>query len=123
MRHAGRTDANQTEIVEILRTAGASVAITSGAGGGLPDLLVGWKGETFLLEVKDGAKKPSARRLTKDEQWFVDHWTGRPVAVVHSEIEALQAIGFGEYAARQVFIESQRPKKKVAKGECDGEAS
>jgi hypothetical protein len=93
LRRAGRTDANQTRIVNALRDVGASVAITSGAGDGLPDLLVGFRGDTFLLEIKDGDKPPSKRKLTRDEQWFVDHWTGRPVVIVTDEAEALRALG------------------------------
>ena len=93
MRRAGRTDANQAAIVDALRKVGATVAITSGAGNGLPDLLVGWRGETHLLEVKDGDKPPSAKRLTAAEKFFVDNWRGRPVAIVESPEDALRAIG------------------------------
>lgn len=93
MRRAGRIDANQGLIVAALRKVGASVAITSGAGNGLPDLLVGFRGETYLLEVKDGTKAPSAKRLTPDEAYFVAHWTGRPVVIVETPEDALRAIG------------------------------
>ena len=96
MRRAGRTDANQTAIVTALRGVGASVAITSGAGNGLPDLLVGFRGETYLLEIKDGAKPASARKLTLAEAWFVEHWTGRPVVIVESPEDALRALGVGQ---------------------------
>jgi len=93
MRRAGRTDANQSVIVAALRAAGASVAITSGAGNGLPDLLVGWRGETILMELKDGDKPPSAKQLTPAESYFVEHWRGRPVVVVESVEDALRALG------------------------------
>ena len=96
MRRAGRTDANQGVIVAALRGVGASVAITSGAGDGLPDLLVGFRGETFMLEVKDGAKIPSKKRLTVLERYFVDNWKGRPVVVVETVVDALRAIGLRE---------------------------
>jgi hypothetical protein len=43
-------DSNEKEIIEALKRAGASV--TSLNGTGVPDLLVGYKGATFLLEVK-----------------------------------------------------------------------
>lgn len=92
-RRAGRTDANQTAIVDALRKVGASVAITSGVGQGLPDLIVGWRGKNLLMELKDGDKPPSARKLTDAEQYFVDHWTGRPVVIVESVEDALRAIG------------------------------
>ncbi len=112
MRRAGRIDANQTRLVDVLRFVGASVAITSGAGGGLPDLIVGINGETYLLEIKDGRKKPSARKLTPDEQWFIDHWQGRPVAIVESETEALVAVGYHPENAKLVFAEFLRPKRR-----------
>jgi hypothetical protein len=55
MRYAARVDKNQAEIVKALRDAGAYVWII-----GLPvDLLVGYKGHSFLVEVKDGSKKRS----------------------------------------------------------------
>lgn len=64
MRRAPRTDANQAAIVAELRRRGAFVASLAGAAGGIPDLLVAHRGRWLLIEVKDGAKKPSARRLT-----------------------------------------------------------
>jgi hypothetical protein len=52
MRFAARVDKNQSEIVSALRAAGAFVWII-----GLPvDLLVGFDGQTYLVEVKDGSK-------------------------------------------------------------------
>ena len=56
-------DDNQNDIVTALRKAGATVRIIS-QGEGIPDLLVGFRGETMLMEVKDGGKPPSARTLT-----------------------------------------------------------
>ena len=54
MRHAKRVDANQDAIVATLRAAGAYVWII-----GLPvDLLVGYNGHSFLVEVKTTSKKP-----------------------------------------------------------------
>ena len=94
MRRLGRTghkDSNQDAIVAALRALGASVAITSGHGYGLPDLIVGWRRETFLLEVKN--REGRGVKLSPNEQFFVDNWKGRPVAVVSSVEEALDAIG------------------------------
>lgn len=92
MRRAARTDDNQNEIVEDLRRVGASVAITSVIGAGFPDIVVGYRGNNYLIEIKDGSKPPSRRRLTPDEQEFHDLWRGT-VAVVNSSDEALKIIG------------------------------
>lgn len=91
MRRAARTDANQTQIVEALRVIGATVRVIS-QGDGIPDLLVGFRGKTALLEVKDGRKPPSARKLTEAEQRFFDEWRGGTLAIVNSVDEAIAAV-------------------------------
>jgi hypothetical protein len=85
MRYAARVDANQQEIVKALRDAGAFVWII-----GLPvDLLVGFGGQTFLVEVKDGSKK----RLTKLQEDFFASWCGGGLHRIESPVDALRMIG------------------------------
>ena len=85
MRHAKRVDANQDAIVATLRAAGANVWIIS-----LPvDLLVGYKGHTFLVEIKTNAKK----RLTALQQDFFESWSGGTLARIDSPDAALRMIG------------------------------
>lgn len=76
-RRAARIDANQNEIVTMLRKMGYSVAITSDCGKGFPDIVVGRSGINFLFEIKDGNKVPSAQKLTPAEQQFADRWKGQ----------------------------------------------
>ena len=92
MRRAARADDNQPAIVEALRQCGATVAITSKLGGGYPDLTVGYRGVTFMMELKDGDKSPSERKLTPAEEKFHREWRGGPLHVVNSVREALQVI-------------------------------
>jgi len=92
MRARGRTDANQARIVEALRRLGASVSVTSGVGSGFPDLLVGYMGRTTMLEIKDGGKPPSKRKLTEAEAYFLANWRGGPAVVVKDEHEAIAAV-------------------------------
>ncbi len=91
MRRANRVDANQEQIVSALRACGATVRVVT-MGDGVPDLLVGYRGYTLLLEVKDGNKSPSARALTQAEQKFFDEWTGGLVAIVNNVDEALDIL-------------------------------
>ncbi len=91
-RRAARTDANQTEIVQMLRKIGASVQSLAMVGQGVPDLLVGFRGENFLFEIKDGDKPPSKRNLTSDEETWHMRWQGQ-VQTVNSIDEALQYLG------------------------------
>lgn len=88
---AARVDANHADVVAALRAVGASVQSLAVCGGGVPDLLVGLRGRTYLIEVKDGSKPPSARRLTPDEEAWHREWRGAPVAVVKNVDEALAA--------------------------------
>ena len=91
MRNA-KVDANHQEIVETLRALGASVQSLATVGDGCPDLVVGWRGRNVLLEVKDGAKAPSRRRLTADERRWHASWCGEVVTV--STVEQATAAVF-----------------------------
>ena len=85
MRYAARVDANQEQIVSALRAAGAYVWII-----GLPvDLLVGYRGHTFLVEVKSTAKK----RLTGLQADFFNNWVGSTLCRVDNAEAALRMIG------------------------------
>lgn len=99
MRRAANIDSNQPAIVAALRAVGASVEPIHMLGRGVPDLLVGFRSATFLLELKDGSKPPSKRKLTPDEQAWHDAWRGH-VAVVESVDQALAAIGALESEAQ-----------------------
>lgn len=72
---AAKIDANQVEIVKALRKIGCSVQSLASVGKGVPDLLVSnHKGDLFLMEIKDGNKPPSARKLTPDQIEWHEKW-------------------------------------------------
>lgn len=89
---AARVDANQQEIVDALRAIGCKVYVSSSFGQGFPDLIVGHRGRLMLLEVKDGDKPPSARKLTPDQVKFHAEWTGLPLYVVDSVEAAIKTV-------------------------------
>ena len=85
MRYAARVDANQEQIVSALRAAGAYVWII-----GIPvDLLVGYRGHTFLVEIKSTTKG----RLTPLQRDFFENWGGSTLSRVDSPEAALRMIG------------------------------
>ena len=90
---AARIDANHEQIVSALRSAGASVQSLASVGKGVPDLLVGFQGKTLLMEVKDGRKTPSERRLTEDQVRWHGAWNGGPLAIVDGVDAALRMLG------------------------------
>lgn len=92
MRRRAKVDANHSEIVAALRSAGATVQSLAEIGDGCPDLLVGRAGKTLLIEVKDSAQPPSKRQLTDDQLRWHGAWTGGTLAVVCDVESALRAL-------------------------------
>jgi len=86
MRRDARTDKNQSEIVRGLKEACRSVVLLHRVGGGVPDLLVGFKGKMWLLEVK--IEKGKLNDLQQD---FFDTWRGPRPVVVRNLDDALEA--------------------------------
>jgi hypothetical protein len=85
MRYAARVDANQKQIISALEAAGAYVWVI-----GLPvDLLCGFRGHTWLIEIK----RDSKARLTPLQRDFFENWSGSTLARVDSPEAALRMIG------------------------------
>lgn len=74
MRTRARKDTNQEAIVKALREVGASVFVTNNKS--LPDLVVGFRGVNYLMEVKNEKGK-----LTPDQIDFFHTWEGQVVTV------------------------------------------
>lgn len=92
-----KPDGNQAAIVAALRAVGASVELITSASrrAGIPDLLVGFRGRNYLLEVKrpgSGPRGGGAGVLSDDQRSWIASWRGS-VAVVTSVGESLTAIG------------------------------
>lgn len=99
MKH-GRRDSIHTACKRALERAGRHVFDLADAGGGLPDLIVSWGGEStapgvrypginLLLEIKTGDAP-----ITPAQREFFQTWPG-PKAVARSVEEALRATGIG----------------------------
>ena len=86
MRRAGRVDLTQSDAVKRLRQIGASVAVTSQLGGGFPDLVVGFRGRTLLVEMKTGNEP-----LTQAEKDWHAKWSGH-VVIARTAEEAQVAV-------------------------------
>jgi hypothetical protein len=83
-----RVDTNHKEIVKALRDAGATVVSLAAMKHGCPDLLVGFEGETLLMEVK----MPKGK-FTPDQLDFIGKWKGGAVSRVDSVDAAIRALG------------------------------
>jgi Holliday junction resolvase len=83
-----RVDSNHKEIVAELRKAGATVVSLAAMKHGCPDLLVGYAGETILMEVK----MPKGK-FTPDQLDFLSKWKGGAISRVDSVDAAIRALG------------------------------
>ncbi len=84
-----RTDKNQAEIVQALRAAGCTVTSLHEVGRGCPDIVVGYEGVNFLLEIKN---PKTYGKLNETQVKWHGKWRGQ-VAVVKSPGEALRVVG------------------------------
>lgn len=90
--HAGRVDANHVAITEALNRAGATVQSLGIVGCGCPDLLVGIRGQTYLIEVKNPAAPKAHRDLTDAQKKWHVWWRGAKVHTVETAEQALALI-------------------------------
>jgi hypothetical protein len=91
MRRAAKVDRNQAEIVAALRAVGATVQPLHAVGAGCPDLLVGFRGVNYLMEVKDWQAPASDRQLNARQVEWHGGWKGS-VAKVETVGAALAVI-------------------------------
>ena len=86
MRRKARVDTNQREIVNFAKKHGATVAHLHTLGRGIPDLLIGYRGRNYLVEIKT-----ENGNLTSDEKKFFDNWRGS-AAVVASKTDLIRLL-------------------------------
>lgn len=91
-RYAKKRDASEPEIVSALLQCGFSVERLDRP----VDLLVGFRGRTFVVECKVDGKK-----LNKNQSDFVAGWRGSEVVILRSAQEAIDW-------ACQVAVETER---------------
>lgn len=93
MIRKAKVDSNQKEIVEALRKVGAEVFHVHMVKN-LFDILVAYNGTLYAMEIKDGNKPPSQRKLTEGEERCRVKLEGVnvPYNVVTSVEEALEVI-------------------------------
>jgi len=88
-----RVDANQREIIRAAEKMGASVIDLSQVGGGIPDILIGYRGKNYLIEIKN----PETGGCLSDKQSsFVDNFRG-DVRVIY-DVQQLFFVLMGKIA-------------------------
>jgi len=83
MRRASRVDTNQQSVILEAKKLGATVQPLHMVGQGCPDLIIGFRGHNLLVEIKDGTKPPSARKLTPQQKDWHQNWRGNVYVITH----------------------------------------
>ncbi len=91
VRQRAKRDANHNEIVDTFLGLGGTWQELTGIGGAL-DGLLGVAGIDQRVEIKDGDKVASKRRLTEDEERVFQEWRGRPPVVVETIEQAIDLV-------------------------------
>lgn len=95
MKFKAKVDANQPLIVAAFRRMGCSVAHIHTVGKGVPDIIIAMKCKTGtvckLVEIKDGDKVKSARKLTYHEQVFHEYWQD-DIPIIKSVDDAINLV-------------------------------
>ena len=88
---AKRRDANHRSVADGIRAAGWCFLDLADHGDGVPDGIASRANDnrpgytTALIEIKDGSKPPSARKLTPKEQAVRDAWQGHYIVATSIE--------------------------------------
>lgn len=77
-----RVDSNQVEIVRALVSMQCTVVHLHTLGKGVPDILVGCRGINVLVEIKDGRKALSKRKLNAMQIEWHANWQGQAPVVI-----------------------------------------
>lgn len=102
-RQAARIDDNQPEIVKALRKlVGVSVELDK------DDLLVGYKGATYWIEVKTGPKA----KIKDSQKKLLEEWQGH-YCICWTAEQVMYEIGYLKYECKTCWDKSKTP-------ECDG---
>ena len=81
MRRKARVDNNQKELVNFAKQHGCTIAHLHTLGRGIPDLLIGYQGRNYLVEIKSSENGT----LTNDEKTFFDSWRGDAAVITNKK--------------------------------------
>lgn len=96
-KYAKKVDKNQSEIINAFKQLGASVLDCSHVGGGMPDILIGYRGHTVLVEIKSSVKA----HFTEPQLKFMENWKGSAVCRINDIQGAITLVKFLQTQSRQ----------------------
>jgi hypothetical protein len=89
----GRKDHNHSAITAaFLSIPGVSIFDLSDIGRGVPDLIVGVRGESLLVEIKNPATHYGRKGLNRRQLAFQADWKGGPIHVVRTIDDVIELV-------------------------------
>ena len=87
------TDQNHSALLKQIRMIpNISICDLSGAGGGVPDIMLGYQGRNVLIEIKRPDCAPSASKLNDKQVDWHSEWKGQ-CCVVRTLDHVLEVLG------------------------------
>ena len=87
-KYATKRDTVENEIFDALRQCGVDIYPTDKPF----DAIAGFRGLSYLVEIKDPKKKGWKNEFTQDQLDFMSSWRGSPVVVLRSVEDAIKWI-------------------------------
>jgi hypothetical protein len=87
----------KAQIIAEFLNVGATVIDMGYVGGTTPWLLVGWKGENFVVSVEE-----SGHRYTQEERQYMEDWKGGEVYVVREFIDVRYTVNSWDEDEREL---------------------
>jgi len=88
MRYSAKRDDNEQDIVDALEACGATVQRLDAKG--VPDLLVGYRNQNLLMEVKINGLRKEAMLTHRQKEWL-SKWNGQ-WTIVSTPNEAMKVL-------------------------------
>ena len=88
MRYSAKRDDNEAQIVDALEACGATVQRLDAKG--VPDLLVGYRNQNLLMEVKINGLRKEAMLTVRQKEWL-SKWNGQ-WTIVSTPNEAMKVL-------------------------------
>ena len=111
-----KIDSNHTEIVDQLFLCGCSVQSMATIGNGCPDILVGYKGNNYVFEIKTAKGRLNKRQ----ERWF-NQWIGQK-DIIRNIYEAINIIGVDSDYGKSLIKEKEEKERNQVKKEKEESA-
>lgn len=91
-----RIDNNQKEIVSALRRAGAGVLSIADKGNGAPDIVVGFRGENYFIEIKNPNTSYGKKGAQENQKAFALTWPGKTPQVAYSIADCFKILNINQ---------------------------